>query len=56
MPPHPEAIDPRADLSTDLERLFLSIPAQERALLWLAYVEGEDHCGIAAVLASRRKA
>jgi DNA-directed RNA polymerase specialized sigma24 family protein len=61
IPRRPEAIGPRADLPTDLERLFLSIAAQERALLWLAYVEGEDHPEIAAVLGvavreSRRKA
>jgi len=55
IPRRPEAIDPRADLPTDLERLFLSIAAQERALLWLAYVEGEDHREIAAVLGVKEK-
>jgi RNA polymerase sigma-70 factor (ECF subfamily) len=55
VPRRPEAIDPRADLPTDLERLFLSITAQERALLWLAYVAGEDHAGIAAGLGVTEK-
>ncbi len=55
MPRRPEAIDPRVDLPTDLERLFLLIAAQERALLWLAYVEGEDHREIAAVLGVKEK-
>lgn len=55
IPRRPEAIDPQADLPTDLERLFLSIAAQERALLWLAYVEGEDHREIAAVLGVKEK-
>ena len=55
VPRRPEAIDPRVDLPTDLERLFLLIAAQERALLWLAYVEGEDHREIAAVLGVKEK-
>ena len=55
IPRRPEAIDPRAHLPTDLERLFLSIAAQERALLWLAYVEGSDHREIAAVLGVKEK-
>jgi RNA polymerase sigma-70 factor (ECF subfamily) len=55
IPRRPEAIDTRAHLPTDLERLFLSIAAQERALLWLAYVEGSDHREIAAVLGVKEK-
>jgi RNA polymerase sigma-70 factor, ECF subfamily len=54
-PRRPEAIDSRADLATDLERLFLLIAAQERALLWLAYVEGEDHSAIAETLGVKEK-
>ena len=55
MPRRQEAIDWRADLHTDLERLFLLIAAQERALLWLAYVEGQDHRSIAAALGVQEK-
>ncbi len=55
MPRAPEAFDSRVDLPPDLERLFLSIPVQDRALLWLAYVEGEDHREIAAVLGVKEK-
>jgi len=45
-----EAADSRVELSSDMERLFARISRQERALLWLAYVEGEDHRQIAAIL------
>jgi RNA polymerase sigma-70 factor (ECF subfamily) len=37
-------------LPTDLERLFALLNVRERALLWLAYVEGADHGEIADVL------
>lgn len=35
---------------TDMTRVFKSLKPQERALLWLAYVEGYEHREIAAVL------
>jgi RNA polymerase sigma-70 factor, ECF subfamily len=54
-PRRPDAIDSRADLSPDLDRLFLLIAAQERALLWLAYVEGQDHRAIAEMLGLKEK-
>jgi RNA polymerase sigma-70 factor, ECF subfamily len=54
-PRRPETIDSRPDLPPDLERLFLRITAQERALLWLAYVEGQNHREIAGVLAVKEK-
>lgn len=50
-----EAIESRPELPPDMERPFLLIAAQERALLWLAYVEGEEHRAIAAVLGLREK-
>lgn len=34
----------------DVTRTFAALKPRERALLWLAYVEGEDHEGIAASL------
>jgi RNA polymerase sigma-70 factor, ECF subfamily len=49
-----EAVESRAELGQDMERLFLLIPAQERALLWLAYVEQAEHREIAAMLGLRR--
>lgn len=54
--PRPEeAADSRVELSSDLERLFAQVSAQERALLWLAYVEGEGHREIAEILGLREK-
>ena len=35
---------------TDMMRVFHNLKPQERALLWLAYVEGYEHREIAAVL------
>jgi RNA polymerase sigma-70 factor, ECF subfamily len=49
-PRREEALDSRVDLPPDMERLFALATGQERALLWLAYVEGEDHREIAGIL------
>ena len=49
-PAAPEAVASSADLATDLGRLFGQLPAKERALLWLAYVEGADHREIAEIV------
>lgn len=38
----------------DVTRTFAELKPRERALLWLAYVEGEDHEGIAASLGLKR--
>lgn len=51
----PEAVDSRRGVKTDLERLFLLITPQERALLWLAYVDGADHREIAAIVGVKEK-
>jgi RNA polymerase sigma-70 factor (ECF subfamily) len=48
--PKPEAVDPAIDLTSDVERLFARLDPQERALLWLAYVDGASHREIAGVL------
>jgi RNA polymerase sigma factor (sigma-70 family) len=50
-----EAFDSKMELGPDMERLFLMIPAQERALLWLAYVEQAEHREIAAILGLAEK-
>ncbi len=42
-------------LSGDMARMFERLAHRERALLWLAYVEGFDHREIAAVLGLRVK-
>jgi len=45
-----EAAPHRVELASDIERLFQQIAPRERALLWLAYVEGADHREIAEIL------
>jgi RNA polymerase sigma-70 factor (ECF subfamily) len=50
-----EAVDSKVDLSPDMERLFAQAGEQERALLWLAYVEGADHREIAEILGLQEK-
>jgi RNA polymerase sigma-70 factor (ECF subfamily) len=40
----------REILSSDLRRLFGSLPPRDRALLWLAYAEGHSHHEIADIL------
>jgi RNA polymerase sigma-70 factor (ECF subfamily) len=48
--PRPEAEEQSLDVSSDVERLFALLDPQERALLWLAYVDGASHREIADVL------
>ena len=47
----PEA--PRLDLGLEMERALAELPSQQRALLWLAYVEGFGHRDIAKPLGLR---
>ncbi len=49
------SVDARLDLSSDLHQLFGRISVRERALLWLAYVEGAEHREIAEILHLREK-
>ncbi len=49
-PRRSEAIASTAELSSDMDRLFARLDAPDRALLWLAYVEGASHREIAEVL------
>jgi RNA polymerase sigma-70 factor (ECF subfamily) len=44
------AVANAVEFSSDMDRLFARLGDRERALLWLAYVEGFDHREIAAVL------
>ncbi len=43
------------NLKTDMERFFGELKPRERALLWLAYVEGYDHREMAAILSLGEK-
>lgn len=44
---------PDTELRLDISRLFQTLTLQERQLIWLAYVEGCDHAGIADMLGLR---
>lgn len=46
--------EPDVPLRIDLERAFTHLRPEERAMMWLAYVEGADHREIAAALGFRR--
>jgi RNA polymerase sigma-70 factor (ECF subfamily) len=49
------SIDAGLDLSSDMHRLFNHVSIRERALLWLAYVEGAEHREIAEILHVRER-
>ena len=49
----PEATPPDASLRHDVGRLLLELKPRERALLWLAYVEGWSHEEIGGILGLR---
>jgi RNA polymerase sigma-70 factor (ECF subfamily) len=50
----PAAFEP-SEAASDVERAFQSLNVRERALLWLAHVEGATHEEIAGVLGLRAK-
>ena len=50
----PPASLERPALGTDLERVFAALRPRDRAVLWLAHVEGHDHAEIARRLGVRR--
>lgn len=45
----------RADMSRDMARVFAELKPQERALLWLAHVEGNSHEEIAEAVGVKAK-
>lgn len=45
----------QSPMNLDLERRFGELKPQERALLWLAYVEGNEHKEIARMLGLKEK-
>jgi RNA polymerase sigma-70 factor (ECF subfamily) len=50
-----EARPDRAELRHDMMRVFAELKPQDRALLWLAHVEGSSHEGIADALSLKPK-
>ncbi len=48
-----EGADSGVELVSDMDRLFAQISERDRALLWLAYVEGAGHEEIATILGLR---
>jgi RNA polymerase sigma-70 factor (ECF subfamily) len=51
----PQAAEAKLDLVSDMRQLFAKISVQDRALLWLAYIEGAEHREIAELLHLREK-
>src|SRR5438132_13759612 len=54
-PPPPEIRADRNELRHDMMRIFAELKPQERALLWLAHVEGSSHDEIAEALGLKSK-
>lgn len=50
-----EARPDRGDMGHDMARVFSELKPQERALLWLAHVEGNSHEEIAAAIGVKSK-
>ncbi len=55
MPPPSELRADRGELRHDMMRVFSQLKPQERALLWLAHVEGSSHEEIADALGVKTK-
>lgn len=53
--PHAEMRADRGELRHDMARVFSELKPQERALLWLAHVEGSSHEEIADTLGLKAK-
>jgi RNA polymerase sigma-70 factor, ECF subfamily len=53
--PSPSPGTPGTGLSIDMARTFAELKPRERALLWLAYVEGSEHDEIASSLGLKPK-
>ena len=53
----PEPVTPPMRYEDDaaVEKIFAELKPRDRALLWLAYVEGESHDEIATSLGVRRR-
>ena len=49
------AVHRELELSPDLQKVFRTLKGQQRALLWLAYVEGFGHREIADILGLREQ-
>src|SRR5947208_3769077 len=55
MPPPAQLRADRGELRHDMMRVFAELKPQERALLWLAHVEGSSHAEIADALGVKTK-
>ena len=55
MTQEPAAPRPRDDQDADIAKIFSELKPRDRALLWLAYVEGESHEEIASSLGVGRR-
>lgn len=53
--PLPELRTDQTELRYDMMRVFAELKPQERALLWLAHVEGSSHAEIAETLGVKEK-
>ena len=53
--PAPEFRSDQTDLRHDMMRVFSQLKPQDRALLWLAHVEGSSHAEIAEMLGVKEK-
>jgi RNA polymerase sigma-70 factor (ECF subfamily) len=51
----PDPVQPDIALRVDMTRTFERLRPQQRQLMWLAYVEGNDHREIAAALGLRER-
>lgn len=51
----PRSPGPDAALRIDMERMFRQLRPQERAMMWLAYVEGSDHREIAEAVGVKER-
>ncbi len=47
--------DAQLELGHDVSDVFRTLKPQQRSLLWLAYIEGFEHCEIASMLGLREK-
>jgi len=53
--PEPASPTPHLENDAAVAKIFSELKPRERALLWLAYVEGESHEEIASALGLRRR-
>ena len=50
LPPRAREVETRADHALDMDRVLRQLRLRERAIVWLAYVEGRSHAEIAEIM------